>query len=44
MTYEQLLALQDKVGSVSKGVDKGKIKNLQTIKYNKKDKSQQMDK
>ena len=40
MTYEQLLSLQDKVGNVSKGVDKSKIKKIPMIKFSVKDKNQ----
>ena len=35
MTYEQLLDLEEKVGSVSKGLSKKQIKRIPKVKYNK---------
>ena len=35
MTYEQLLELEENVGSVSKGLTKNQIKKIPKIKYNK---------
>lgn len=37
MTYEELLELEEKIGSVSKGLNKEKIDSIQVVKFRKKD-------